>query len=745
MSKYLVIVESPAKEKTISKILGRDFTVKSSYGHIRDLPKSKLGIDIEDNFEPTYTNVPKAKKLISDLKKTAKNTDRVYLATDFDREGEAIAWHLKEALKLSDSEISRITFHEITPDAILDSVKHPRDLDMGLVNSQQTRRLLDRLVGYKLSPLLWKKVKIGLSAGRVQSVAVLIICNREEEIKNFIPTEYWSIEAELSKLEKDAMSFKAQLFSKNNVKFDKLSIQNEKQSAAILKDLENTTYIVQSVDTKQRKRSPYAPYTTSTMQQDASRRLGFSASKTMSIAQRLYEGINIEKSAGIGLITYMRTDSLNIAKSAQNETLKFIESSYGDKFLPKSPRIYKTKTKGAQEAHEAIRPTSPNRIPSQIKQYLSTDDFRLYDLIWKRFLASQMADAIYNTTIIEISAKNYLFKASGSTLLFGGFLKVYSIDMDDDEKEIKLPQLSKTENLNLLHIIPQQHFTEPPPRYNEASLIKALEEHAIGRPSTYAPTIRTILDRLYVRLDGKKFVPTNLGIVVNDVLKNHFSNIINVEFTAGIEEKLDKIAEDKVVWQNVLKDFYEPFEKDLKEAEKNLQRQKIHAQETSEICPNCGKHMLIRDSRRGQFLGCSGYPECKTTMPLGKDGKVVADQQETDMKCDKCQSPLIKKTGFRGKQYLSCKNYPECKTVYNIDKDGNKVIKLEPEHTDIKCEKCGSEMLKRIGKRGPFLTCSAFPKCRNLQWIKTPKAKKETPKTAETKASKSSKKKTEDK
>jgi DNA topoisomerase-1 len=744
MSKYLVIVESPAKEKTISKILGKDFTVKSSYGHIRDLPKSKLGIDIEDNFEPTYVNMPKAKKVISDLKKTAKNADRVYLATDCDREGEAIAWHLKEALELPDSEISRITFHEITPEAILDSLKHPRDLNMGLVNSQQTRRLLDRLVGYTLSPLLWKRIRIGLSAGRVQSVAVLIICNREEEIKSFVPVEYWSIEVELSKtFDKDAIPFKAQLFSKNNIKFDKLSIQNKEQSDQISKDLENATYIAQSVDAKQRKRYPYAPYTTSTMQQDASRRLGFSASKTMSLAQKLYEGMHIGGSSSSGLITYMRTDSLNIAKTAQDETLKFIKLSYGDKFLPKSPRIYKTKAKAAQEAHEAIRPTSPNKIPSKIKQYLSSDEFRLYDLIWKRFLASQMADAIYNTTTVEISAKNYLFKTSGSILIFEGFLKVYGID--DDEKDIRLPQLTPPENLNLLQIIPQQHFTQPPPRYNEASLIKELEDHAIGRPSTYAPTIKTILDRLYTRLDGKKFIPTNLGIVVNDVLKNHFGNIINVDFTADVEKKLDKIAEDKVVWRNVLKDFYEPFEKDLKEAEKNLQRQKIQARESSQVCPNCGKHMLIRDSRIGQFLGCAGYPECKTTMSLDKDGKVAQGLQETDMKCDKCQSPLIKKIGFRGKQYLSCKNYPECKTTYNIDKDGNKVIKLEPEHTDIKCEKCGSSMLKRIGRRGPFLTCQAFPKCRNLQWVKTLKTKKEVPETANTKTLKSSKKKTKNK
>ncbi|MDR3275420.1 MAG: type I DNA topoisomerase [Endomicrobium sp.] len=724
MSKYLVIVESPAKEKTISKILGKDFIVKSSYGHVRDLPKSKLGIDIKDNFEPTYVNMPKAKKLISSLKKEAEVSDKIYLATDFDREGEAIAWHLKEALKLSASKISRITFHEITPEAILGAVKQPRKLDMGLVNSQQTRRILDRLIGYKLSPLLWKKVKLGLSAGRVQSVAVMIICNREEEIKSFVPMEYWTIEAELSKIGQDTVSaFKAQLFSKSGVKFDKLAIKNKEQSDEILKEFEGAKYIVKSADTRQRKRAPYAPYTTSTMQQDASRRLGFSASKTMSVAQKLYEGINIGANARVGLITYMRTDSLNIAKSVQNETSKFIESSYGNNFLPKTPRIYKTKTKGAQEAHEAIRPTSPNRMPLRIKQHLSVDEFKLYDLIWKRFLAGQMADAVYNTLTIEVSAKDYLFKASGSTLIFDGFLKVYSID--DAEKETNLPLLKNGEPLNLMKILPQQHFTEPPPRYNEASLIKALEEHGIGRPSTYAPTIKTILDRLYVRLDDKKFIPTNLGIVVNNILKNHFGNIINVEFTADVEDKLDKIAEDKVVWQNVLKDFYGPFEKNLDEAEKNLQRQKIQPQQSSEVCPNCGKLMIIRESKSGQFLGCSGYPECKTILPLNKNGETAAGPRETDMKCEKCGSPLIKKTGFRGKQYLSCKNYPECKTTYNIDKHGNKVIKPEPEHTDMKCEKCGSEMLKRIGKRGPFLACSAFPKCRDIQWIKTPNLQKQ--------------------
>ncbi|MDR0977459.1 MAG: type I DNA topoisomerase [Endomicrobium sp.] len=728
MSKYLVIVESPAKERTISKILGKDFKVKSSYGHIRDLPKSKLGIDIENNFKPTYINTLKSKKIISELKKEADKVDIVYLATDLDREGEAIAWHLKEALKLPDSKTSRITFHEITPEAILDAVKHTKNLDMGLVNSQQARRLLDRLVGYKLSPLLWKKIKIGLSAGRVQSVAVMMICSREEEIKKFIPVEYWSIEAELRKNDKNTLPFKAILAAKGSVKFERLSIKTKEEAEKIVNDLKGAEYSVKSVETKQRKRSPYPPYTTSTLQQDASRRLGFSPSKTMAVAQKLYEGLNIGKDSETGLITYMRTDSLNIAKSAQSEALMFIQKFYGKEFIPKTARVYKTTSKNAQEAHEAIRPTSPKRTPDDIKQYLTPEEFKLYELIWKRFTASQMADALYNIMTVEIAAKDYTFKALGSSLVFDGFLKVYAAG--DDEKETKLPALTKNEILNLLQLISEQHFTDPPPRYNEASLIKALEEHGIGRPSTYAPTMKTILDRLYVRLDGKKFIPTNLGIVVNGVLKNHFGHIINVKFTAEIEEKLDDIAENKAKWQDVLKDFYIPFDKDLIEAEKNLQRQKIQPQLSSELCPVCGKQMVIRDSKNGQFLGCSGYPDCKTTISLDKNGKKIDSPQETDMKCDKCGSPLLKKTGFRNKQYLICKN-EKCKTTYNIDKDGNKAAKPVPEHTDIKCKKCGSEMLKRMSKRGPFLTCSAFPKCRNIEWI---------PKTSEKKTKKNGRK-----
>ncbi|MDD2523701.1 MAG: type I DNA topoisomerase [Endomicrobiaceae bacterium] len=735
--KYLVIVESPAKEKTISKILGKDYLVKSSFGHIRDLPKSKIGIDIEDNFKPTYIAMVKSKKVIADLKKAVEKIDHVYLATDFDREGEAIAWHLKELLKLSDKNTSRITFHEITEEAITSAVKTPRKLDMALVDSQQARRILDRLVGYKLSPLLWKKIRRGLSAGRVQSVAVMMICDREEEINKFVPVEYWSIIAELQKTKKE-ISFKANLVSKDGEKFEKLSIQTEQQSTTILEELENAKYKVLSVEEKERKRSPYGPYTTSTMQQDVSRRIGFSPSKTMMVAQKLYEGINIGSQGVVGLITYMRTDSLNVAKVAQEETLKFIETDYGKQFLPKTPRFYKTKSKGAQEAHEAIRPTSVKRTPEILKQYLTPDEYKLYNAIWCRFVASQMADSIYDTVGIDIGANNYVFRASGSTIKFEGFMKVYIV-ADDDKQEPKLPKLLKGDNLELLNILPEQHFTEPPPRYNEASLIKSLEEHGIGRPSTYAPTIKTILDRLYVRLENKKFYPTDLGTVVNNFLKNNFKDVINYEFTADIEEQFDEIAENKIKWQEVIKKFYDPFSSYLTKAEENTQRQKIEPKMTGENCPKCGKPMLIRDSRRGQFMACSGYPECKTTFSIDKDGNKVSNEPEvTEDKCPKCGGQILKKRGFRG-PYLACEHYPECKTTFSIDKNGNKVIKPEPEVTDIKCEKCGSPMLKRIGKRGPFLACSAFPKCRNLQWIKQDQTVKKVAKKTTKKAVKKKK------
>ncbi len=666
MGKYLVIVESPAKEKTISKFLGGDYAVKSSYGHVRDLPKSKLGVNLEKDFEPQYLLVPRAKKIIPELKKISDKSDAVYLATDYDREGEAIAWHLKEALNLKDEKTKRITFLEITREAINEAVKHPRQIDSNLVHSQQARRVLDRLVGYELSPLLWHKIKYGLSAGRVQSAALRMICDREEEIKAFKPQEYWGIKAELSKKSGDNKHFFAHLASKGEKKYDKLDIKNKVAADQILNDLKASQYEVAKIELKERKRSSFPPYSTSTLQQDASRRINFYADKTMKVAQKLYEGVSLGKEGNVGLITYMRTDSLNIAVSAQKEALDFIKEKYGEKYLPVKPKVYKTKSKGAQEAHEAIRPTSVKRVPSEIKKFLSPEEFKLYDLIWRRFVASQMTDAIYGTVSVDIKAKEYIFRSSGSTLKFKGFLEVYDVQSDDEKSET-LPPLNEKEILDLINLLGEQHFTEPPPRYNEASLIKALEEQGIGRPSTYASIINTIMHRTYTRLEQKRFFPTNLGIVVSDLLKKYFKEIVNIKFTAGIEEKLDLVAEGKTDWVSIVREFFTPFKKELAEAEKLIPKQKVEPQKTNEICPKCGKPMVLRDSYRSQFLACSGFPECKTT--------------------------------------------------FSIDKNGKKIEKIEPEKTDIKCEKCGRPMLKRFGKRGPFLACSGFPKCRNIKKI----------------------------
>jgi len=669
MSKYLVIVESPTKEKTISRFLGPDFDVRSSYGHIRDLPKSKIGVDIENNFAPQYAIMPKAKKIIPELQKLGKKSKGVYLATDYDREGEAIAWHLKEVLKLPDEKIKRITFHEITPEAIKDSLAHPRKIDPYLVDSQQARRVLDRLVGYKLSPLLWRKIKYGLSAGRVQSVAVRLICDREDEIAGFKAQEYWSVQAELQKTG-GSETFMALLVAKGGVKIEKLDIKDKAAADEILRGLEGASYKVASIEAKERQRSPFAPYTTSTLQQDASRRLKFSAAKTMMFAQRLYEGVDLGGEGATGLITYMRTDSVSVADTSRKEAAAFIGEKYGARFLPDKPRIYKTKTKGAQEAHEAIRPTSCRRTPEEMKPYLSAEEFKLYDLIWRRFMASQMSNAIFDTVSVDISANDCTFRANGRTLKFSGFLEVYMVSENEDdagESDHRLPVLAKNEALSLLRLLNEQHFTEPPPRFNEASLIKALEEHGIGRPSTYAPIIHTIVSRGYVRLDTRRFFPTDLGKLVNEVLKKHFREIVSVEFTASVEEELDKVAEGTTGWREVIARFYDPFQKNLDEAEKVLTRQKVEPQKTDELCPKCGKPMVIRESRRGRFMACSGFPDCRTT--------------------------------------------------FSVDKDNKKVIKPQPEMTSEVCEKCGKPMVKRVGRRGPFIACSGFPACRNTKKI----------------------------
>lgn len=660
MSK-LVIVESPTKEKTISRFLQGDFVVKSSYGHVRDLPANGLGVKIEKNFEPFYVILPKARKILSSLKKVSAEAEKIYLATDYDREGEAIAWHLSEILKLPAKKTQRITFHEITPEALKEALSHPRSIDQNLVDSQQARRVLDRLFGYQLSPWLWRKVQRGLSAGRVQSIAVRLICDREEEINKFVSQEYWTLTAELKK---EKQNFFARLISHSGGKYEKLEIKKETVDSVIA-DLTGAEYIVVSVEEKERRRNPFPPYTTSTLQQDASRHLGFSASRTMRMAQSLYEGITLGAEGSQGLITYMRTDSFNVAASAQKEALAFIQERWGKNFLPSKPRHYKTKSKTAQEAHEAIRPTFSSRAPEMVKKYLSADEYKLYDLIWRRFLASQMADALYDTVSADIQAKEYIFRATGRTLKFSGFLEVYEISDDPQWGSAILPPLFRGDKLLLQRLVPEQHFTEPPPRYNEASLIKTLEENGIGRPSTYAPTIATIQERGYVRLEERRFYPTELGKVVNTLLKNNFSQIVDTKFTATIEEKLDGIAEGKEIWNKVVADFYQPFAADLLKAEKNTLRVKIQPQNSDEKCEKCGSPMLIRENRRGKFLACSAFPQCRNTIPL--------------------------------------------------DREGKKIIRLAAEKTNLKCEKCGKMMVIRTGPRGNFLACSGFPKCRNTR------------------------------
>lgn len=715
MAKILLIVESPTKEKTIGKMLGRDYVIKSSFGHIRDLPAKELGVDVDHDFEPKYVPLPKAKKILPELTRLSKQADVVYLATDYDREGEAIAWHLSELLNLS-KKAKRITFHEITKSAIKDAMAHPRDIDDALVNAQTARRVLDRLVGYKLSPLLWKKVRRGLSAGRVQSVAVHLICQREAEILKFIPEEYWTLTA---LLDKKGQSFDAALFAEGEKKFDKFAFRSKDPLDQVLKKLEKATYQVKTVDPKERRRSPAPPFTTASLQQDSSRRLHFSASRTMMVAQQLYEGVEVGSEGAAGLITYMRTDSVQVAKEAQDEAMEWVKKTYGKDHLPAQPRVYKTKSKRAQEAHEAIRPTQPSRTPESIKEYLSPEQFKLYELIWQRFMGSQMADAVYDTMTVDISASSYIFRATGRTLKFPGYLAVYGEVAEDngvkgeDDDTAVLPPLKVGDVLALKKLSPDQHFTEPPPRFNEASLVKSLEEHGIGRPSTYAPIIQTILERGYVRLEERRFFPTELGKVVDEQLSSHFPEIVDTNFTAKMEDTLDAVAEDTQDWRVVLKDFYGPFSKELAKAEKAMKMVEVKPQPTNEICTKCSKPMVMRENRFGRYLACSTYPLCRTTIAINKDGEKVVPQ-ETSETCTRCAKPMVMKVRGRTR-FLACTGYPTCKTTFSVDREGHKIVRPDPELTDVKCEKCGRPFLKRVGKRGPFLACPGFPRCRNIK------------------------------
>ncbi|WP_458401412.1 type I DNA topoisomerase [Candidatus Avelusimicrobium sp.] len=727
--KKLVIVESPTKQKTISKILGAEFIVRSSFGHVRDLPSHDMGVDIENNFNPTYQPVERAKRLIKELEAVAKNAPEIYLATDPDREGEAIAWHLVELLKLPKERYQRIFFHEITPAAIKESFAHARKIDDNLVNAQQARRILDRIVGYKLSPLLWKKITSGLSAGRVQSVAVRLLAERAKEIAEFTEKPYWSMKAQFEKpacpplfwarllkwegknVEKTTTyHLFAEDYKVKNTIFDK-----PETLAPVNALLRQGPCVVEKIEKKAVKQKPKPPFITSSMQQDAYNKLGFPSQKTMMTAQHLYEGIEIAGQT-IGLITYMRTDSFNVSKLLQEQTKKFIASKYGENFVPQTPNIYKSKVKGAQEAHESIHPTDVNRTPQSIKQFLTADQYKLYELIWLRFVASQMAEAVFNTVTIDIAAgekKDCILRAGGRTIKFPGYLSIYKDEEENENEETALlPDLAQGNVLTLKEITTKDHKTTPPPYYNEASLIKTLEKHGIGRPSTYAPTIKNILDRKYIARQPKsnKLVATELGITVTESLKGFFKEIMDLSYTAGVEEKLDEVAEGGQKWVDLLNQFYTSFKQELAEADKSMLRPA--AKQTDEKCPLCGKPMLLKTSRFGQYLVCSDAPECKGKINLSKEGEKIQPQTTNEV-CDKCGAPMVIRSGRKGK-FMACSAYPNCKNTYSVDEQGNKVASSGPILTDHVCDKCNKKMVLRSSKRGYFLGCSGYPKCRNI-------------------------------
>jgi DNA topoisomerase-1 len=681
LQKNLVIVESPAKAKTIGKFLGKNYKVKASVGHIRDLPKSSLGIDIENNFKPKYITIRGKGPVVQELKNEAKKSKKVYLATDPDREGEAISWHLAYILDIKEDELVRVEFNEITKDAILNAIKNPRPIDRNLVDAQQARRILDRLVGYKISPLLWRKIKRGLSAGRVQSVTVKLICDREKEIENFKPTEYWSIKA---LLEKNKVPFEASFYGiMEDGKEKKMDLPNKEEVDKILKSLDMDNFIVKEVKKGTKRRNPYAPYTTSTLQQDASKKLGFSTRKTMMLAQQLYEGIDIKKEGTIGLITYMRTDSTRVSEEAVKLTKSYIVKNYGKTYSNGGKTYLNKSKKEAQDAHEGIRPTSILRKPDDIKASLTEDQYKLYKLIWNRFVSSQMSPAKYNTISLKILSKDNIFKASGSKLKFDGFLKVYNIE-DNKENSNEMPMLEEGEKVKVNKIEPNQHFTQPPARYTEASLIKTLEELGIGRPSTYSPTISTILSREYVNLNNKSFAPTELGLLVNDLLEEYFKDIVNEKFTAELEGKLDEIAEGKFTWQIVVEEFYKEFEKVLKIAEEEIDKIEIEDQVTDEVCEKCGKNMVIKYGRYGKFLACPGYPECKNTKPI---------LDELDVPCPNCGGNIVRRRSRKGRMFYGCSNFPDC----------NFVSWDEP--VKERCPNCDGPMVKRKSKKGILIKC----------------------------------------
>ncbi|MEI6305404.1 MAG: type I DNA topoisomerase [Deltaproteobacteria bacterium] len=728
MPQSLIIVESPAKAKTIEKFLGKDYKVLASFGHVRALPSKQGSVDIGKNFEPKYHLLPESKKHIDAIKKALKGADRLLLATDPDREGEAISWHLLAALGLDKKnpgiDIKRVVFHEITKDAIVHAVKHPRGIATELVDAQQARAVLDYLVGFNLSPFLWKKIRYGLSAGRVQSVALRLVCEREKEIQAFVEQEYWSIGALLDAAK--GLEFKAGLIEVGGKKLGKFDIPDNNVAEALKKALQSGVYRVEKITKSEKKRTPAPPFTTSTLQQEASRKLGFSARKTMSTAQKLYEGINIGEAGAVGLITYMRTDSVNLSSQALKEAHDVIAAAYGREYALAKPRFYRTKTKNAQEAHEAIRPTYISKTPAELKKYLTPDLYKLYELIWKRTVACQMSEALLDQTSVDItadlskppscapfkSAKRAGLRAVGTVIRFPGFMKLYieGLDDQDEEKEGLLPAMSEGAKLTLKEIIPDQHFTQPPPRYTEATLVKTLEEYGIGRPSTYASTMNTLVERKYARLDKKRFFPEDVGMVVSDMLTAHFSRYVDYNFTAGLEEELDQVSRGEKEWKPLLKEFWEPFSALLKQKEGEVSKSDLTTEATDEACPDCGKPLVVKLGKRGKFIACSGFKEgCKYTRNVEQEKSLEATEQIiSDEKCDKCSAPMLVKDGRYGK-YLACSGYPACKNIQPL---------IKPKGTGVACPECKegelTEKKSRFGKI--FFSCNRYPQCKFALW-----------------------------
>ena len=692
MAESLVIVESPAKAKTIEKFLGSKYKVVASQGHIRDLPKSKLGVDVEHGFEPSYIALRGRKEVLETIRKEAKKADKVYLATDPDREGEAISWHLAEVLKLDEKSKCRIEFNEITSAAVKGSFKKARPINMDLVDAQQARRVLDRLVGYKISPILWAKVRKGLSAGRVQSVATRIICDREEEINEFVPKEYWTITAQLQ----GKKPFEAKFTNWG----DRKELHTEAETKQVLRRIDGKPFVAVEVKTGEKKRHAAPPFTTSSLQQEASRKLNFTAKRTMQVAQQLYEGVDIGKKGPVGLISYIRTDSVRISKEAQAAALAYIEANYGAEYVPAQPNVYRGRS-NAQDAHEAIRPTDLKNSPKELKASLSAEQYKLYKLIYERFLSSQMSEAVLETTTAAFDVNGVIFKSAGVRTLFAGFTVIYTEGRDDQgEKEVQLPPIHEGDSFEPKAITPEQKFTQPPARYTEATLVKTLEEKGIGRPSTYAPTITTIVDRGYVLREKKVLMPTELGFVVTRLMKDNFKGIVDVAFTADMEEKLDQVEEGEVPWQQVVSDFYVPFEKDLEAAGANIDKVKLPDPVSDVPCDKCGAMMVIKTGRFGKFLACPNFPECRNTKPL---------VEKLDVPCPKCGGDILKRHTKKGKIFYGCANYPNCDFV-SWDKP-----------VPGKCPRCGGILVQRMGQNGPFIACGD----RNCGYIQRGKKEKE--------------------